>query len=249
MFPQCHTDNSRKQTPLFSLEPLAPLITLPKFSSGSSRCSFNLCHSCCLPFHHSSTEQQAQTQSRKFGRGTAGVQWKAQHCWKQGLDSRQSAQDAGCSKTRRVSIRELSSLKALMHLDSEAAGFTVTGVCATQPAFRLDGSARIEIFIFTFLLSPPVSPHAQSPQSGHQQGHTGKAGSSWRIPLHHCNYKTEIKTKGVQETILTCEMLYRHKCNNNLILKGPLNSQNEKAKPLMTTSEEHMRVNADKPYH
>lgn len=65
----------------------------------------------------------------------------------------------------------------------------------------------------------------------HQEGCTGKAGSSWRIPLHHCNYRIKTKIEGVQENTITCEMLYRHKCIKNLILKGPLNSQNEKANP------------------
>lgn len=138
-----------------------------------------------------------------------------------------------------------------MQLDSEAAGFPVTGISATsQAAFRLHGSARIEILIFTFLLSPPVSPCAQSPQSGATSRDTlarlAAPGESLSITVI-----TELqqKPKGVKETILTCEMLYRYKCINNLILKGPLNSQNEKAKPLMMTSEEHMGDNADKPQH
>lgn len=36
-FPQCHKDNRRTHKPLLSSKPPAPLITLPKFSSGSSR--------------------------------------------------------------------------------------------------------------------------------------------------------------------------------------------------------------------
>lgn len=36
-FPQCHKDNRRKHSPLLSSKPPAPLISLPTFSSGSSR--------------------------------------------------------------------------------------------------------------------------------------------------------------------------------------------------------------------
>jgi len=110
MFPHCHTDNRRKQSPLLCLEPPAPLITLPKFNSGSSRCSFNLRHSCCLPFHCASTEQQAQTQSRKFGRAVAGIQQRPGLLESKGSTADSQDKMRRCSKTQRVSIREHSSL-------------------------------------------------------------------------------------------------------------------------------------------
>lgn len=63
VFPQHHTDKRRKHISLHFSEPPAPLIAIPKFSSGSSHCSFTLHLSCCLPFHPASTKQWAQTKS------------------------------------------------------------------------------------------------------------------------------------------------------------------------------------------
>lgn len=190
-FPQYHADNRRKQNPSLCLEPLAPLITLPKFSSGSSHCSFNLCHSCCLSSYPASNRHNQGSLEEPL----LAYSREPSAPWNEGSTADNQEKMHRCSKTQRVSIREPSSLFRLWCIwTSEAAGFSVAVICATcqqqRWVFRLDAGAGIEMFIVTFLLSPLVPPWGQSPQPGHHwQGHIARAGSSWGIPLHHCNYR------------------------------------------------------------
>lgn len=119
-FPQYHADNRRKQNPLLCLEPPAPLITLPKFSSGSPQCSFNLCHSCCLSFHPASNRHNQGSLEEPL----LAYSREPSAPWNEGSTADNQEKMHRCSKTQRVSIREPSSLFRLCCIwTSEAAAF------------------------------------------------------------------------------------------------------------------------------
>lgn len=163
-FPQCHKDNRRKHSPLLSSKPPAPLISLPTFSSGSSRWWFHHHHSRCH-FILQAPSHGHRHNGASLEKPLLGLGGKHSAPRNKGSATDNQEKMHRCLKTQRVSIRE-------------HRGCILCCVLLSISSTRLLGWVSVQGLRCP--TSPPYPGATTCPKllpGCHQQGPTSKAGS------------------------------------------------------------------------